>query len=67
MIKVKDYEQLSRIMWYIHTDEIEEEIALRIYERNWSFVNEEKLSQKEIELIEKLVKEFNPSGVLHVL
>lgn len=66
-IKISDYPELKKISWFYNSEEIEEEAALRIYERNWFYVNEIKMSNEEKELIKKLALKFNGCEMLNTL
>lgn len=68
-LKIKDYPQLKRILWFYHDDhdEIEEESALRIYERNWFYVNQNELTENENNKIKELALKFNGHEILNTL
>lgn len=66
-LKIKDYPQLKRISWFYHDDEIEEESALRIYERNWFYVNQNELTENENNKIKELALKFNGYEILNAL
>lgn len=65
-IHIAEYPQLRFIAWNRHDDAtVSGEEALALYERNWDYVEVDKLSADEKALIERLVKEYG-NGVLHV-
>ena len=65
-LNIADYPQLKLIAWNrFQNDLIEEDEALALYERNWRQVDREALTDKEHQLIERLVIQFG-NGVLHV-
>lgn len=66
-IKISNYPELKKISWFYNSEEIEEETALRIYERNWFYVNEIKMSNEEKKLIKKLALKFNGCEMLNTL
>lgn len=66
MIKISDYPQLSFIAWNRRKDIlVTEKEALSLYEANWRWVDEKKLTLEEKQLIEMLVQKVG-SGVLNV-
>lgn len=58
MVKIDDYPELKLICWNIHLPELTEEEAFGIYQVNWRYVYEDKLTPKEKELIEMLCKKY---------
>ena len=58
IIKISDYEQLSDLAWSRTDGFIPAKEAFQLYERNWRFIEPEKLSRTERELIERLKSEF---------
>lgn len=65
-IKAQDYPQLRLIAWNRALDiPMEESEALALYERNWSLIDVENLTDAEKDLIAELVKTHG-NGVLHV-
>lgn len=66
-LKIKNYPQLKRISWFYHDDEIEEESALRIYERNWFYINQNELTENENKKIKELALKFNGHEILNAL
>ncbi len=65
-IHLADYPQLKLLAWNRRDDDlVEEEEAFALYERNWHFVEEEKLSLNERQLIERLTTLFG-KGVMNV-
>ena len=66
MIKLSDYPQLSLIAWSRQKDSfVTEEEALSLYEANWRWIDEKKLTPEERKLIEQLVHKVG-NGVLNV-
>lgn len=66
MVRVKDFPALKLIAWSYKEDvELTDEEALALYERNWRFVDQARLSSEERALIERLVREVG-GGILHV-
>ncbi|MEO8411317.1 MAG: hypothetical protein ABI478_12175 [Propionivibrio sp.] len=66
MLRIADFPQLKLIAWNRGENAlIEDEEALALYERNWRFVEQDRLGQQERELIDRLVKMYG-HGVLNV-
>lgn len=65
MLKLDDYPELKLIAWHVNVPEIDEEDAFAIYERNWRYIDRERLSDCERALIEKLTGQFG-RGVMNV-
>ncbi len=53
-INRKKYPELDKLLWDIHCKTIEPEVAFRLYEERWAFVDAQKLSAAEKRLIKKL-------------
>lgn len=66
-IKISEYPELRKISWFYNEKEIEEESALRIYERNWFYLNERQMFNKEKELVKYLALKFNGCEMLNTL
>lgn len=65
-LRLDDYPQLRLIAWHRRGEgEIDEEEAFALYEARWRFIEEEKLSEKERELIRQLTERWG-AGVLNV-
>jgi hypothetical protein len=65
-VNIADYPQLKLIAWNRKEYEfIEEDEALALYERNWRYVDQAHLTEKEQQLIDRLVVQFG-NGILHV-
>ncbi|WP_137890338.1 ankyrin repeat domain-containing protein [Ramlibacter sp. 2FC] len=66
-IRIEDYPQLKFLCWNRHTDGesalMDGWEAFALYERNWKWVEEDKLTPAERELIETLTREYG-GGVL---
>ncbi len=56
MLKInrKLYPELDRLLWDIHSEWIEPELAFRVYEERWGFLEELSLDEKEQNLIQEL-------------
>ena len=65
MVLIDKYPQLKLIAWNIHTKEIDEQMALDLYELNWRYIDEQTLQPQERQLISELVDHFG-KGVLNV-
>lgn len=65
MIRIKDYPQLKLISWNRHTDFIDDDEALALYESNWRFIDQNNLADDELKLINHLTVEYG-HGVLNV-
>ncbi|TXH67690.1 MAG: hypothetical protein E6Q83_16750 [Thiothrix sp.] len=48
------YPELNRLLWDIHSEWIEPELAFRVYEDRWGFVTESLLEPAEQILIQEL-------------
>lgn len=58
-IKVNAYPQLHKLCWNRPDDAVVDgQEALGLYERNWRFVEQDKLDDSERELLETLVARF---------
>jgi hypothetical protein len=65
-VNIADYPQLKLIAWNCKEyDLIEEDEALALYERNWRYVDQAHLTEKEQQLIDRLVAQFG-NGIFHV-
>jgi len=65
-IRLPDYPQLQLIAWNRRNDAfIEEADAFALYERNWHYIDEARLSTSERQLIERLTRIFG-NGVMNV-
>jgi hypothetical protein len=64
LIHVADYPALADIAWSQHRSYIPAREAFALYERNWRFVNLDKLDNRERALIENLSARYG-SGVIH--
>ena len=53
-----EYPQLDSLLWDSQSVDIDKQIAFNIYEKRWQFVQKDKLSQKEQELIDELIVKF---------
>lgn len=65
-IRLKDFPQLRLIAWQMGPDEtVDGTDALALYERNWRFVDQAGLDDKEKALIADLVRQYG-CGVMLV-
>jgi hypothetical protein len=65
-LHIAEYPQLRLIAWNRKDDDlIEEDEALALYERNWRYVDRAHITEKEQQLIDRLVVQYG-NGVLHV-
>lgn len=64
-INIDDYPQLALLAWNRAIRNIEGEEALALYERNWPWIEKERLTSNEVALIERLTKQYG-HGVLNV-
>jgi hypothetical protein len=58
IVRVADYPQLCDVMWSRRDRLIRGEEALQLYERNWRFIDVDRLTPKERQLIERLKIEY---------
>lgn len=59
MIRLSEYPQLRLIAWNRPQDEfIDEELALALYERNWSCVDTNALEPQETTLVNRLAEQY---------
>lgn len=65
VLRIDDFPQLALLAWNRASRNIDGEEALALYERNWRFVDTEKLTAPEAALIRRLTDQYG-HGVLHV-
>lgn len=66
MLRIDRYPQLRDLAWNRQPgDEIAESDALALYERNWRYVDEERMPPEERAFLRRLI-ETHGGGVLHV-
>ncbi len=53
-----DYPSLSLLMWDLHTDTLDGEEALKIYETNWRYLNPHEVSAEEMAFIQTLADQY---------
>jgi hypothetical protein len=58
IVRVADYPQLSDLTWSRRDPLIPAQEALRLYERNWRFIDVARLTPQEQQLIERLKIEY---------
>jgi hypothetical protein len=64
-ICLADYPELNALAWNRQCEMLRPEEALALYERNWRWVDEARLTEKERALIADLVRAHG-NGILHV-
>lgn len=52
------YHELNLLLWDMHNKYINPKVALDVYERRWTFVDQNKLNKNEKRLLVRLVNEF---------
>ncbi len=52
------YHELDLLLWDMHKKFIEPKTAFELYEKRWGYVNKEKLTSKEQNLIRVLTERF---------
>ncbi|MBN3050462.1 hypothetical protein SOV92_22930 [Pectobacterium brasiliense] len=66
MIRVADYPQMKACAWYLAPDaQFNDREALNFYERNWKYIEQNKLTVDEKQLIRRLANEVG-NGFLNV-
>ena len=50
------YPALNQILWDMHQKFISPQLAFATYEKRWAYIDEQKLLDKEKQLIERLTK-----------
>jgi len=65
MIDVDEYPELALLAWNRLVRQIRAEDAFALYENNWRFIDPEKFTQREADLLNRLKTEFG-HGVLNV-
>jgi len=65
VINVDDFPELALLAWNRAIREVTGEEALALYEGNWRFVDPERMTPHEKELLDRLVREYG-KGVLNV-
>jgi transcriptional regulator with XRE-family HTH domain len=64
-VRISDYPRLRRLAWHAHGfDELTAAEALSIYERNWRYVEVDKLEPTEVSLIDRLVRSVGNGRLL---
>ncbi|MCL2901373.1 hypothetical protein [Brenneria tiliae] len=59
MIKIADYPQMKACAWYLTQDtQFDDREALSFYERNWKYIEQDKLTPHERRLIKRLSEEL---------
>jgi hypothetical protein len=65
VVSIADYPALADLAWNLSLKHLSARQAFALYERNWRFVDERRLTARERALIDRLTERFG-SGVLHV-
>ena len=65
VVRVSDYPALSDIGWNLSVSYLPAREAFSLYERNWRFVEPDRLEPHERALIDRLADRFG-GGILHV-
>ncbi|MBM3394391.1 MAG: hypothetical protein FJY37_07135 [Betaproteobacteria bacterium] len=65
MINANDYPNLALLCWNRADRWVEEREALALYERNWRFVDQQRMPAHERALVDRLVEQHG-NGVLLV-
>lgn len=65
MICIDDYPELALLAWNRAVRNISGEEALALYEANWRFVDQTRMTDKERDLIARLVRQYG-HGVMNV-
>jgi hypothetical protein len=65
MVCVREYPQLQALLWNSRQTNVEPNTAFALYERNWRWIDADKISATEGALIERLKNEFG-AGLLNV-
>lgn len=58
IINRRNFPELDNILWDVHNDTIDAKNAFEIYERRWQYVDAERLTEEERELIRVLTQKF---------
>ena len=64
-VVVANYPQLSILAWNLHQQQLPEDEVFALYERNWRFMEVDRLSHEESQLLDYLIKKYG-NGVLNV-
>ncbi|MCI4233487.1 hypothetical protein [Dickeya dianthicola] len=56
-----DYPELDKVLWDFHTQKVPADLAFRMYEERWSFIDANNISSNERFLIEKLTNFYGNS------
>lgn len=56
VIHRKRYPELDKLLWDVHSATVSPELAFRVYEERWGFVQEQQLSRREQTLIRLLTR-----------
>jgi hypothetical protein len=64
VIRLRDYPQLADLAWNRGDEFIPAKEAFQLYERNWRFVNQHTLSEREVQLLDRLKREYG-AGVVN--
>lgn len=64
-ITISEYPQLSTLCWSRTSQTLEESEALQLYESGWRFIDKDRLTSSEQNLITRLAERYG-NGVLNV-
>jgi hypothetical protein len=64
-INRRHYPELNKLLWDIHCDMVDPELAFRMYEERWGFVQTQNLSRDEQALIRELTSTVGNGIFLH--
>jgi hypothetical protein len=64
VVRIADYPALADIAWNLAVEYLPSRQAFALYERNWRWVDRDRLSERERELIEQLAERFG-GGIIH--
>lgn len=52
------YPELDRVLWDFHNQKIPAKLAFEMYERRWGFIDDQRMDQKERNLLQQLTDEY---------
>lgn len=58
------YPELDAILWDRAEDYVDPEIAFRLYEERWRFIDQKRLNEDEVALIKKLARIYGHGHLL---
>ncbi|EFI6096357.1 hypothetical protein IGE78_004866 [Escherichia coli] len=57
-----NYPELDKVLWDFHAQKIPANLAFRMYEERWNFVDEEHMCQRERQLLD-ILTDYYGNGV----